>query len=49
MAGKIARLFQRLKELQGSPPALARGTAVGGFIGFAPVMSPANRARAASS
>ena len=38
MAGKIARLFQRLKELQGSPPALARGTAVGVFIGFAPVM-----------
>ena len=38
MAGKIAHLFQRLKELQGSPPALARGTAVGVFIGFAPVM-----------
>lgn len=38
MAGKIAHLFQRLTELQGSPPALARGTAVGVFIGFAPVM-----------
>ena len=38
MAGKIAHLFQRLKELQGSPFALARGTAVGVFIGFAPVM-----------
>ena len=38
MAGKITHLFQRLKELQGSPRSLARGTAVGVFIGFAPVM-----------
>lgn len=38
MAGKTVQLFRRLKELQGSPVSLARGTAVGVFIGFAPVM-----------
>ena len=38
MAGKAVQLFRRLKELQGSPASLARGTAVGVFIGFAPVM-----------
>lgn len=35
---KIAVLFQRFKELQGSPSYLARGLAVGVFVGFAPVM-----------
>ena len=35
---KVAAVFQKFKQLQGSPTSLARGTAVGVFIGIAPLM-----------
>lgn len=35
---RIIAFVQRFKELQGSPSYLARGTVVGVFVGFAPVM-----------
>lgn len=38
MRTTIASLLQTFKHLQGSPASLARGTAVGVFIGLAPVM-----------
>lgn len=38
MKTKISVYVQRFKELQGSPSYLARGLAVGVFVGFAPVM-----------
>lgn len=34
---KVAALIKRFKELQGSPTYLARGTAIGVFVGFAPI------------
>ena len=38
MHATIISLLEKFKHLQGSPASLARGTAVGVFIGFAPVM-----------
>ncbi len=38
MIKKVTALIQRFKALQGSPPYLARGAAVGVFIGIAPIM-----------
>lgn len=38
MTGKAKRLIDRLKKLQGSPGSLARGAAVGVFMGFAPLV-----------
>ncbi len=38
MLKKATALIQRFKALQGSPSYLARGAAVGVFIGFAPIM-----------
>ena len=38
MRAAIVTLLEKFKQLQGSPASLARGTAVGVFIGFAPVM-----------
>ncbi len=35
---KITALARRFKELQGSPSYLARGVAIGVFVGFAPIM-----------
>ena len=35
---KVATLARRFKQLQGSPSYLARGVAVGVFVGFAPIM-----------
>lgn len=35
---KFAALIKRFKELQGSPSYLARGTAIGVFVGIAPIM-----------
>ena len=37
-AQKIAAVWNRFKSLQGSPGSLARGAAIGVFIGFAPLM-----------
>lgn len=37
-AQKITSAWNRFKSLQGSPNALASGTAIGVFIGFAPLM-----------
>lgn len=34
----IPPLVQKLRHLQGSPPSLAKGTAIGVFIGIAPLM-----------
>lgn len=36
--GKVRQIVNKFKELQGSPRALARGTAIGTFLGFAPVL-----------
>ena len=38
MRANIQTVSKKLKRLRGSPVSLARGTAVGVFIGFAPVM-----------
>lgn len=38
MRATIVALLEKFKHLQGSPASLACGTAVGVFIGFAPVM-----------
>ncbi len=35
---RIANLAQRFKKLQGSPTYLARGVAIGVFVGIAPIM-----------
>lgn len=35
---KFTALVKRFKELQGSPSYLAKGTAIGVFVGFAPLM-----------
>jgi len=35
---KVTTLARRFKELQGSPSYLARGVAIGVFVGFAPIM-----------
>ena len=34
---KVSHLFRQIKELQGEPAVLARGMALGVFIGFAPL------------
>jgi uncharacterized protein (DUF2062 family) len=34
----ISSLYQKFRQLQGSPASLARGTAIGVFIGIAPLM-----------
>ena len=38
MRATIVSILKKFRQLQGSPASLARGTAVGVFIGFAPVM-----------
>ncbi len=38
MKKSFSRLMQKFRQLQGSPTSLARGTAVGIFIGIAPLM-----------
>jgi len=38
MKEKIQKLIKRFKELQGEPVSIARGVAIGTFIGFAPLM-----------
>ncbi len=38
MKEKIQKLIKRFKELQGNPAYLARGVAIGTFIGFSPLM-----------
>lgn len=38
MKNLFSILFRKLRQLQGSPASLARGTAVGVFIGIAPLM-----------
>ena len=37
MNARVSSLFRRLRQLQGSPLSLARGTAVGVLVGFAPI------------
>ena len=38
MKEKIQNLIKRFKELQGNPASIARGVAIGTFLGFAPLM-----------
>lgn len=38
MKEKIQKIIKRFKELQGAPASIARGVAIGVFIGFAPLM-----------
>lgn len=38
MKEKIQKLIKRFKELQGAPASIARGVAIGTFIGFAPLL-----------
>lgn len=38
MKEKIQKLIKRIKELQGDPASIARGIAIGTFLGFAPLL-----------
>ncbi len=38
MKEKIQKLIKRFKELQGDPASIARGVAIGTFLGFAPLL-----------